>query len=141
MSIYEDPLEEAIGQGSVKVKPWRQRMIWFQRAAGGFMLIKGLIGWAIICGLPLGQPFIQMRLHAKAWTVFFAVIDIVAGVALWLGSAWGATLWLVVVATQVSADIVFAELAGVLVVLTLLEVMLVAVFVLIRFKVFEEDSQ
>lgn len=115
-------------------------MIYFQRIAGGFMMIKGLIGWAIICGMPLGTPFVQMRMHAQAWTIFFSVIDVVAGVALWLGSAWGATLWLVVVATQVSADIVFSELAGLLVLMTLLEVMFVAGYVLIRFKVYEEDK-
>ena len=141
MSLYEDPLDEAIGRDSVKVKPWRQRMIHFQRIAGGFMMFKGLIGWAIICGLPLGTPFVAMRMHAQAWTIFFAVIDVVAGVALWLGSAWGATLWLIVVATQISADIVFAELAGLLVLLTIVEVLFGAAFVLVRFKVYEEDNQ
>lgn len=105
------------------------------------MMVKGLIGWAIICGLPLGTPFEAMRMHAKAWTIFFSVIDVVAGVALWLGSAWGATLWLIVVATQISADLVFAELAGILVLLTIVEMLLVAGYVLVRFKVFEEDNQ
>ena len=141
MSLYEDPLDEAIGKDSVKMKPWRQRMMYFQRIAGGFMMVKGLIGWAIICGLPLGTPFDAMRMHGKAWTIFFSVIDVVAGVALWLGSAWGATLWLIVVATQISADIVFAEAAGVLVLLTIFELVLVAGYVLVRFKVFEEDNQ
>jgi len=141
VSLYEDPLDEAIGKDSVKMKPWRQRMMYFQRIAGGFMMVKGLIGWAIICGLPLGTPFDAMRMHGKAWTIFFSVIDVVAGVALWLGSAWGATLWLIVVATQISADIVFAEAAGVLVLLTIFELILVAGYVLVRFKVFEEDNQ
>jgi hypothetical protein len=141
VSLYEDPLEEAIGRDSIKPKPWRQRMIYFQRVAGGFMMVKGLIGWAIICGLPLGTPFAAMRMHAQAWTIFFAVIDVVAGVALWLGSAWGATLWLIVVATQISADIVFAEVAGLLVLLTIFEVLLVAGYVLVRFKVYEEDNK
>ena len=141
MSLYEDPLDDAIGRDSVEIKPWRQRLIYFQRAVGGFMMVKGLIGWAIICGLPLGIPFQAMRMHAQAWTIFFSVIDVVAGVALWLGSAWGATLWLIVVATQISADIVFTERAGLLILLTIVEVLLVAGFVLIRFKVFEEDNQ
>jgi hypothetical protein len=141
VSLYEDPLEEAIGRDSVKMKPWRRQMVIYQRVAGGFMMVKGLIGWAIICGLPLSTPFEAMRMHAKGWTIFFSVIDVVAGVALWLGSAWGATLWLLVVATQISADIVFAELASVLVLLTIFEVLFVAGYVLIRFKVYEEDNQ
>ena len=48
MSLYEDPLDEAIGRDSVEIKPWRQRLVYFQRIAGGYMMVKGLIGWAII---------------------------------------------------------------------------------------------
>jgi len=141
LSIYEDPLDEAIGKDSVKMKPWRQKLVYYQRVAGGFMMLKGLVGFAIICGLQIGTAFEAMRLHAKAWTVFFAVIDIVAGVALWLSSAWGATLWLIVVAMQISADIVFADLAGIMVLLPLIEVLLVAGYVLVRYKVYEEENQ
>jgi hypothetical protein len=140
VSIYEDPLDEAIGRDSIKIKPWRQRMIYFHRIAGGFMMVKGLIGFAIICGI-IGRPFQTMPPEGQISTVFFSVIDIVSGVALWLGSAWGATLWLIVVAAQISADIVFAEGSGMMVLLTLIEVMLVAGYVFVRFKVYEEDNQ
>lgn len=140
MSIYEDPLDEAIGRDSVKIKPWRQRLIYFHRVAGGVMMVKGLIGWAIICGIG-GPPFQAMPMEGKIATVFFSVIDIVSGVALWLGSSWGATLWLIVVAAQISADIVFADISGLMVLLTIVEVLLVAVYVLVRFKVYEEDNQ
>lgn len=140
MSLYEDPLDEAIGRDSVKIKPWRQKLIYFHRIAGGFMMVKGLIGFAIICGF-VGAPFLSLPMEGKISTVFFAVIDIVSGVALWLGSAWGATLWLIVVAAQISADIVFAEIAGVMVLLTLIELILVAAYVLVRFKVYEEDNK
>lgn len=140
MSIYEDPLDEAIGRDSVKIKPWRQRLIYLHRIAGGVMMVKGLIGWAIICGIA-GAPFQAMPMEGKIATVFFSVIDIVSGVALWLGSSWGATLWLIVVAAQISADIVFADISGLMVLLTIVEVLLVAVYVLVRFKVYEEDNQ
>lgn len=140
MSLYEDPMDEAIGRDSVKIKPWRQRLIYFHRVAGGFMMVKGLIGFAIIVGM-IGVPFQALPMEGKISTVFFAVIDIVSGVALWLGSAWGATLWLIVVAAQISADIVFAEISGLMVLLTLFEVVLVAVYVFVRFKVYEEDQR
>jgi hypothetical protein len=140
LSIYEDPLDEAIGRDSVKMKPWRRKLIFYQRIAGGFMMIKGLIGWAVICGVTFGVPFQALSMEAKISTVFFAVIDIVSGVALWLGSAWGATLWLIVAAAQVSGDIAFSDISGLTVILTLIEVMLVAGYVLIRFKVYEEDN-
>ena len=140
MSIYEDPLDEAIGRDSIKIKPWRKKLILYQRIAGGFMMVKGLIGWAVITGVTFGATFQTFAMDAKIATVFFAVIDIVSGVALWLGSSWGATLWLIVAAAQISADIAFSEISGLTVILTLFEVLLVAGYVLIRFKVYEEDN-
>jgi hypothetical protein len=140
LSLYEDPLDEAIGRDSVKIKPWRRKLILYQRVAGGFMMVKGLIGWAVITGVTFGAEFQALAMDAKIATVFFAVIDIVSGVALWLGSSWGATLWLIVAAAQISADIVFSEISGLTVVLTLFELLLVAGYVLIRFKVYEEDN-
>jgi hypothetical protein len=140
LSLYEDPLDEAIGRDSVKIKPWRRRLILYQRIAGGFMMCKGLIGWALITGVTFGAPFQSFSMEAKIATVFFAVIDIVSGVALWLGSAWGATLWLIVASAQISADIAFSDISGLMVLLTIFEVLLVAGYVLIRFKVCEEDN-
>ena len=140
MSIYEDPLDEAIGRDSVKIKPWRKKLILYQRIAGGFMMVKGLIGWAVITGVTFGAPFQMLGMDAKIATVFFAVIDIVSDVALWLGSSWSATLWLIVAAAQISADIAFSEISGLMVLLTIIEVLLVAGYVLIRFKVYEEDN-
>lgn len=139
MSVSEDPLDAAIGRDSVEIKPWRRKLILYQRAAGGFMMVKGLINWAVICGIGFGQPFQSLPTDAKVATIFFAVIDVVSGVALWLGSAWGATLWLIVAAAQISADIAFSEISGLLVILTIIEILLVAGYVFVRFKVYEED--
>lgn len=138
--MSDDHLEAPIGRDSVEIKPWRKKLVIYQRAAGGFMMVKGLISWAVICGIGFGTPFQVLNTDAKVATVFFAVMDVVAGVALWLGSAWGATLWLIVAAAQVAADISFAEISGLMVVFTILETILVAGYVLVRFKVYEEDN-
>jgi uncharacterized membrane protein (DUF2068 family) len=69
------------------------------------------------------------------------VIDLVAGVALWLGSTWGAMLWLLAAAVQIIADVVVLELSGFVVLLTIIEVLLVAVYVIIRFMVHVEAGQ
>jgi hypothetical protein len=42
---------------------------------------------------------------------------------------------------QISADLVFTDLAGVLIILTIIELVLVAGYVLLRFKVYEEDNR
>jgi fatty acid desaturase len=134
---------DAIGPNTVEVGPWRQRLTRFQRIAGGFMIFKGLTHWAALIGLGdgAGLRFQQQPLDAQAATVFFAVIDLVAGVALWLGSTWGAMLWLLAAGLQFFADVVVLELSGFLILLTIVEVLLVAGYVIIRFMVHVETSQ
>jgi hypothetical protein len=133
---------DAIGPHTVELGPWRRRLVRFQRIAGGFMIFKGLTHWTSLFGFGEGPAshFQQQPLDGQAATVFFAVIDLVAGVALWLGSTWGAMLWLLTAGAQVLADIVVLELSGFNVLLTMIEVILVAGYVIIRFMVHLESS-
>lgn len=140
-----DPVEpvealDAIGPHTVEVGPWRQRLIRYQRMAGGFMIFKGLTHWAALLGIGSVQ-FEQQPLDTQAATVFFAVIDLVAGVALWLGSTWGAMLWLLAAGLQILADVVVLELSGFLILLTIVELLLVAGYVLLRFMVHVETGK
>lgn len=134
---------EAIGPHTVELGPWRRRLIRFQRVAGGFMIFKGLTYWSNLFGAGdgPGSSFQQQPLDAQATTVFFAVIDLIAGVALWLGSTWGAMLWLIAAAMQLFADAIVLELSGILVLLTIIEVLLVAGYVIIRFMVHVETDR
>jgi uncharacterized membrane protein (DUF2068 family) len=44
--------------------------------------------------------------------VFFAVIDLVAAVGLWLAAAWGAVIWLTAVASMLAVEIFFPQVFG-----------------------------
>jgi len=134
---------EAIGPHTAEMGPWRKRLVLFQRAAGGFMIFKGLTYWSGLIGIAdgPGSAFVQEPLDTQAATVFFAVIDLVAGVALWLGSTWGAMMWLVAAGLQLFADIVVLEPSGFLVLLTMVEVLLVATYVVLRFLVHMEADR
>lgn len=134
---------DAIGPHTVEIGPWRRRLVLFQRVAGGFMIFKGLTYWSGLFGFGdgPGSLFQSQPLDTQAATVFFAVIDLVAGVALWLGSTWGAMLWLLAAALQLMADIVVLEPSGFLVLLTMIEVVLVAGYVIIRFMVHIETDR
>jgi hypothetical protein len=44
--------------------------------------------------------------------VFFAVIDLVAAVGLWLAAAWGAVLWLMAIASMLAVEIFFPQVFG-----------------------------
>ena len=134
---------DAIGPHTVDLGPWRRRLVRYQRVAGGFMIFKGLMNWSTLFGVGdgPGSQFLTLPLDSQAATVFFAVIDLVAGVALWLGSTWGAMLWLLAAAVQIIADVVILELSGFVVLLTIAEVLLVAGYVIIRFMVHVESGQ
>src|SRR5690606_38146234 len=75
---------------------WRLVLIWFLRLLSVAWIAKGLFAWSIIFGFgPAAQPPFEARLLSfQAIIVYFAVIDLVAAVRLWLTSTWGGVLWL-----------------------------------------------
>src|ERR1700751_4366465 len=74
---------------------WAEYLVLFLRIMAGVSLGKGLYHWAQVCGIgaPVDGGF---ESHTVAWqtaTVFFAVIDLVAAVGLWLFAAPGGGGW------------------------------------------------
>ncbi|HLA20174.1 MAG TPA: DUF6163 family protein [Pseudolabrys sp.] len=136
-----DPADDAIGPENVKVGIWQQRLVLYQRIAGGFMMFKGLMQWGALLGVGAGPgaQFLDLPLDTQVVTVFFAIVDILAGVGLWLGSTWGGALWLIAAALQIVAGIGFVQLSGSLVLLTIVEILMLAVYVLARFMAHQEE--
>src|ERR1700731_3174898 len=83
------------GQDEPSGDKWATRLVLFLRVMAGVALIKGLYFWAIVCGVgaPTPQGFDSYAMPYQSATVFFAVIDLVAAVGLWLPAAWGAGGW------------------------------------------------
>ena len=52
------------------------------------------------------------RLRYQAATVFFAVIDLVAAVGLWLAAPWGAVVWLTSVISMAAVEALFPQIYG-----------------------------
>ena len=93
---------------------WTDYLVLFLRLMAGVSLIKGLYHWVQVCGIGAapGQGF---ESHTIAWqttTVFFAVLDLVAAVGLWLAAAWGAVLWLASVVSMAAVEIFFPQVYG-----------------------------
>jgi Family of unknown function (DUF6163) len=66
-----------------------------------------------------------------AWrsaTVFFAVLDLVAAVGLWLAAAWGAVVWLSSVVSMAVVEIFFPNVFGGSIFIALIELMLLGVY-------------
>ena len=79
-----EPVREHKGEASVGL--WTRRLVLFLRLMAAISLVKGLYHWGRICGIGVAGND-AFSLHSIAWqtaTVFFAVIDLVAAVGLWL---------------------------------------------------------
>ncbi|HEU5020095.1 MAG TPA: DUF6163 family protein [Pseudolabrys sp.] len=93
---------------------WTRRLVLFLRVMAGFSMLKGLYHWSWVCGVGVGDNEL-FAVHSIAWqsaTVFFAVIDLVAAVGLWLAAAWGAVIWLTAVASMLALDMFFPQVFG-----------------------------
>lgn len=92
---------------------WSRIFRIFMRALAVLTLVRGLSQWAVICGTTNadGIGFEDFSPAMQGYTVFFAVIELVAGVGLWLVAAWGGVVWLL--ATVIAVAIDGSAMAGV----------------------------
>lgn len=95
-----------------RLRRWRLALVWLLRLLSVAWLAKGLMAWAMIFGIGMeGQPPFEERLLSfQAITVYFAVIDLVAAVGLWLTSTWGGVLWLLAAVSQLLLGFFFPRL-------------------------------
>lgn len=102
------------GKAANAAGSWAEYLVVFLRVMAGVSLVKGLYHWAQVCGIavPADGGF---EAHTVPWqtaTVFFAVIDLVAAVGLWLAAAWGAVVWLTAVVSMAVVEVFFPQVYG-----------------------------
>ncbi len=101
-------------EGRVIVGGWTGRLIWFLRAMAGISMLKGLYHWSYVCGIGVA-PNDVFEAHSVAWQIatgFFAVIDLVAAVGLWLAAPWGAVVWLTSIVSMITVQLLFSQVFG-----------------------------
>jgi fatty acid desaturase len=87
---------------------WNSTLVWFMRALAAVWLVKGLFAWGTILGINLPAPGFEARTTGfQAAMIYFAVIDLVAAVGLWLTSTWGGVLWLLAVMSHLILAVFF----------------------------------
>src|SRR4051812_16974054 len=93
---------------------WTRWLIVYVRALACLSLLKGLYHWLVICGIGDGatSTFESAPLAWRAATIFFAVIDLVAAVGLWLAAAWGGVVWLTAAISMAAIEIAFPQVYG-----------------------------
>jgi hypothetical protein len=109
---------------------WTEYLILFLRIMSAVSLIKGLYHWSQVCGIGV-SPDEGFETHTIAWqtaTVFFAVLDLIAAVGLWLAAAWGAVVWLTSVVSMAVVEIFFPQVYGGSLFIVLVEMTLLGVY-------------
>jgi hypothetical protein len=134
--VREQAAERTIGR-------WTQRLILFLRAMAVVSMLKGLYHWARVCGIGIDDSDLFAS-QAVAWqvaTVFFAVIDLVAAVGLWLAAAWGAVIWLMSVASMLVVEIFFPQVFGAGMLTGVIEGALLVIYLVLALKSAQEHPQ
>ena len=135
-----EPVHEHEGEPSVGL--WTRRLVLFLRVMAGISMLKGLYHWSRVCGIGVADND-TFAVHSIAWqtaTVFFAVIDLVAAVGLWLAAAWGAVIWLTAVASMLAVEIFFPRVFDGGILVSLSEAALLAVYLWLTLKSAQEQS-
>lgn len=93
---------------------WTGRLVLFLRVMAVLSMIKGLHHWAEITGFIGGEDgaFEAQTTQWQTATVYFAVIELVAAVGLWLATPWGAVVWLTTIVSTAVIELMFPAIYG-----------------------------
>src|ERR1700741_3588312 len=93
---------------------WTRRLVLFLRVMAVLSIVKGLYHWAQVTGFIGGEEdaFENQPMAWQAATVYFAVIELVAAVGLWLATPWGAVVWLTTVVSMAVIELMFPGIYG-----------------------------
>jgi hypothetical protein len=97
----------------------------------------------MICGFGAGAGA-GFEARSSAWqiaTVFFAVIDLVAAVGLWLGAPWGVIIWLASSVTMIVVHALLPQIYGLQPVIIVGEIALIVGYVFIAFEATREQPE
>ncbi len=93
---------------------WTRRLVIFLRIMAVVSVAKGLYHWAQVTGFVGGEEeaFENQSMAWQTATVYFAVIELVAAVGLWLATPWGAVVWLTTVVSMAVIELMFPGIYG-----------------------------
>ena len=93
---------------------WTRRLVIFLRIMAVVSVAKGLYHWAQVTGFVGGEEeaFENQSMAWQTATIYFAVIELVAAVGLWLATPWGAVVWLTTVVSMAVIELMFPGIYG-----------------------------
>ena len=93
---------------------WTRRLVLFLRIMAVIAIAKGLYHWGQVTGFVGGEEdaFENQSMAWQTATIYFAVIELVAAVGLWLATPWGAVVWLTTVVSMAVIELMFPAIYG-----------------------------
>jgi hypothetical protein len=122
---------------------WTERLVLFLRVMAGVSMLKGLYHWAAVCGF-IGTQDGDFFGHGPQWqtaTIFFAVIDLVASVGLWLAAPWGAVVWLTASVSMAVIALFFQQVYGPQPIVVGVEGVMIAAYLFLAIQAAREHPQ
>jgi len=116
-----DPSRDALTAAALvseRIEPdenaWTRRLVLFLRVMAVLSILKGLYHWAQVTGFIGGEEeaFENQTMAWQTATIYFAVIELVAAVGLWLATPWGAVVWLTTVVSMAVIELMFPGIYG-----------------------------
>jgi len=109
---------------------WTRRLVLFLRLMAVISVVKGLYHWAQVTGFIGGgeEAFENQPMAWQTATVYFAVIELVAAVGLWLATPWGAVVWLTTVVSMAVIELMFPAIYGGSLIVVILESLMLGAY-------------
>jgi hypothetical protein len=123
-----DPISS--GANAAEEGVWTKRLVIYLRVMAAVALFKGLYHWAEVTGF-IGTEDTAFEVQPMSWqaaTIYFAVIELVAAVGLWLATPWGAVVWLTSVVSMAVIELMFPNIYGGHFVIVIVEVVLLTAY-------------
>src|SRR3954464_3950924 len=109
---------------------WTRRLVLFLRIMAVISMAQGLYHWAQVTGF-VGTEDEAFEVQTMAWqtaTVYFAVIELVGAVGLWLATPWGAVVWLTTVVSMGVIELMFPAIYGGSIAVVSIEALMLAAY-------------
>ena len=114
---------------------WTRRLVLYLRIMAGVAMLKGLYHWGAGDGLhnigDEGDAFLNQPVAWQSATIYFAVIELVAAVGLWLATPWGAVVWLTSIVSMAVIELMFPLIYGGNFIVVIFEVLLLAIYLML----------
>src|SRR5262245_12358111 len=93
---------------------WTRRLVLYLRIMAAVAMTKGLYHWGQVTGFigDEAEGFINQPVAWQSATIYFAVIELVAAVGLWLATPWGAVVWLTSIVSMEVIELMFQLIFG-----------------------------